>query len=80
MIKLNDYKNALSAALGYAGLSEESITIISVNEFGEYLELHFYTDYLEYEVFVENETGFVAGFNTRPIIKNCKLSIEKLIA
>lgn len=80
MITLNNYKNALSAALSYAGLNEESITMISVNDREEYIELHFYTDVLEYDVFVECETRFVAGFDTRPIITNCKLTIEKLSA
>lgn len=80
MLSLTNYKSAMEAALGYAGLDKSMIYDISANEHAEHIEFCFRTDFLEYDIFVEYESGFVAGFDTRPIFPSCEVSIEKLSA
>lgn len=73
-------KDLLSAALNYVGLHKESIIIINVKDYEDYAEFLFRTDYLEYNMYIERDSCFVAGVDTRPIIKNCNLSAGKISA
>lgn len=60
------YTPALEAALQYAGLSREQIRCRLFRRQGGLYELEFYTDWLNYDCYVDAESLQVLGFSFMP--------------